>query len=143
MPAHDDAISPTLVRHAYARVRQGPGRDFHLPRAIEAIAHEVTAVRQGLLIVIREHHSGPWWASCTTAALQGGIETHLCPRRPNDDRHRCSGMRWQHVQEGHCGVMHGRFRTGIASGLLGWRRKVGGDEYMCERHEHSSLLTRV
>jgi len=67
MPAHDDALSPTRVRHAYVRVRQGPGRDFHLPRAIEAIAHEVTEVRQGLLIVILEHHSGPWWASYTTA----------------------------------------------------------------------------
>jgi hypothetical protein len=47
------------------------------------------------------------------------------------------------VQEGHCGVMHGRFRTGIASGLLGWRRTVGGDEYMRERHHHSSMFIRV
>ena len=42
MGAHDDEISPTLVRHAYDRVRRGPGHDFHLPRAIEAMAHEVT-----------------------------------------------------------------------------------------------------
>jgi hypothetical protein len=52
-------------------------------------------------------------------------------------------MRWQDVQEGYVGVMHSRFRKGIASDLLGWRRKVGGDEYVRERHDHSSLLTRV
>ena len=62
MGAHDDEISPTLVRHAYDRVRRGPGGAFHLPRAVEAMAHEVTEVCQGLLIVILEHHGGPWWA---------------------------------------------------------------------------------
>jgi hypothetical protein len=107
------------------------------------MAHEITEVRQGLFIVILEHHGGRWWACGTKAPLQGGIETHLCPRRPSDDIHLCPCMRWQHVQEGHCGVMHGRFRTGIASGLLGWRRTVGGDEYMRERHHHSSMFIRV
>jgi hypothetical protein len=34
-------------------------------------------------------------------------------------------------------------RKGIASDLLGWHREAGGDEYIRERHDHSSLLTRV
>jgi hypothetical protein len=46
------------------------------------MAHEVTEVRQGLLIAILEHNSGLWWAGGTKAALQGGIETDLRLWRP-------------------------------------------------------------
>jgi hypothetical protein len=80
MGAHDDEISPTLARHAYNRVPWGPGRDSRLPRAVEAMAHEVTEVRQGRLIVSLEHNSWLWWAGGTTAALQGRSQRQHSPR---------------------------------------------------------------
>src|SRR5262249_5434447 len=114
MRAHDNEISPTLVCYADDGFCWGPGCDFHLPRAVEAMAHAITEARQGLFIVILEHNGGRWGACGTKAPLQGGIETHLCPRHPSDDIHLCPGMRWQHMQEGHCGVMYGRFCQGVA-----------------------------
>jgi hypothetical protein len=51
------------------------------------MTHEVTEVRQGRLIVSLEHTSGLWWPGGTKAALQGGIEIDLRPRRPSDDIH--------------------------------------------------------
>jgi hypothetical protein len=78
------------------------------------MAHEVTGAHQGFLLVILEHNSGLWWPCGTKAPLQGGIETDPRPWRPSDDIHVCPSMRWQDVQEGYFGVMHGRFRQDIA-----------------------------
>jgi hypothetical protein len=52
-------------------------------------------------------------------AIQGWIETYLSPRCPGDVVHLGARMRWQHMQERHCGVMQGRFLKRIAQGLRG------------------------
>ena len=97
---HDDEIRPTIIRYAHNSIRWWPGRDFHLPRTLEALQHEVMQGCQGFLIVSLAYDGGAWRVCCTKAALQGGIETDLRPRRPTDAIHLRPGMWWQHVQEG-------------------------------------------
>ena len=80
---------------------------------------------------------------CRPYAFHGGIETYRSPRRPGDKVHIRPGMWGQYMQERHFGVMQGRFLKGIAQGLPSWLRKVCGDKYMGEGHDHSSLMTRA
>jgi hypothetical protein len=60
MGTHDDEISTAYVRHTHDSFRREPGSDFCLPGTVEAIEHEVTQTRQGLLLVILEYHGGRW-----------------------------------------------------------------------------------
>jgi hypothetical protein len=60
MGTHDNEISTTHVCHTHDSFRRGPGSDFCLPGTLEAIEHEVTQARQGLLIVILAYNGGLW-----------------------------------------------------------------------------------
>src|SRR5262245_16741086 len=105
MRAHHDEIRPALMRYPHDSVRRVSHRHFHLPGSVATLEHEVLQMRQGFRSMILEYDGGLWWARVTEVALQGGLKTDLRPRPPGNGIHVRPGMRWQHVQEGHFGLM--------------------------------------